>query len=288
MNKGEKGATDTIQAIKDIQTDFRLNSCQMLMTMCGDIGDVIQTCSDINVKSKLKLIECRNSMLSQVENIHQNEQKDSENAKKLIQKNKAYRRIRFNETELKMLEEVVELKNDPNNPNNKPIKSEKEKKKKNSKKIQKSFISKAGDEQNHKNYKEFVKTKHEEFNKKKSKIISEYKNNKSISRALPPITPRELENLQEITSEKNIKQIKEQTTTSQQLLSHSKQKKPVTDHNIQKKSSKRFRLGNSITLKGQMNELKKLKRMKLNNLNNQSKTNHTNNYDDNIYLPGQM
>merc|ERR1712154_490164 len=134
----DKDAIDTVEAIKRIRTDFRLTSCSMLMEMCNNIGDAIQSCSVVDAKSKLKMIECRNALLSKVEDIHQNEQKDNEKSKKMILQNKAYRKIRFNETELKMLEEVVEFKNDPNN---KLISSDK--KKKNLKK-KRSFISRAG------------------------------------------------------------------------------------------------------------------------------------------------
>ena len=299
-NNNDKGENDTIQSIKDIRSEFRLSSAKMLMDMCGDVGDVIQTYAAIDPKSKLKMVECRNKLLSKVESIHENEQKDAEICKKMIRKNKAYRRIRFNEQELKMLEQVVELKNDPNN---KLIQTEKEKKKKNIKK-KKSFITRAGNEQNHKNYKEFVKSKQEEFDKNKSKIIAQYKN-QSMSRQLPPITPRELKNLPDI--EEKYKTSKQsqitQKTTSQKLsLSSSQSKQPKlnetlhkdnqssNDNNINtdKKSLRRFQISGSMTLKSQIKQLRKLKKMKLDDLTASRRNNMNGNYDDGDIIPGQL
>eukprot|EP01083_Nonionella_stella_P233139 821756_1 len=255
-----KDTTDTIEAMNKVRTDFRLRSCHFLMNMCNDIGDAISTCTDVNVKYRLKMAECRNALLLKVEGIHVDEQKDAENMKQIIRKNRAYRKIKFNENELKMLEEVVELKNDPNN----QIISNKTK----NKKQNKSFISRAGNEQNHKNYKEFVKAKHEEFSKKKKKK----KSNANSSKVLPPITPRELENLTEIADNK--------AQTSE--ISNYKKRKP----------SRRFKIGECITLKSQIKELRKMKKIKLNDTNHcATKYNRYQTHKmcrEQVYLPGQL
>merc|ERR1712129_75597 len=136
-------------------------------------------------KTKLKLMECRNALLDKVEGLHKVEQEDSDKAKKIKRKNGSYRMIKFNETELKMLEEVVELKNDPNNKALQAQMSKKNLKKKGCPK--KAFISRANEEQNHKQYKEFVQQKQEEFNKK------------TIVNKLPPISsisPKKEENIE--------------------------------------------------------------------------------------------
>ena len=292
MDPDHDKANDTIQSIKECRTQFRLKSSQMLMDMCNDIGDIIQTYSTIDAKSKLKLVESRKALLSKVEDVHENEQKDAEIVKKLIRKNKAYRKIRFNESELEMLEEVVQIKND----SNKLIQNEKKKK---TMKKKKSFISRAGKEQNMKNYKEFVKSKQEQFTKNKSKMIAQYKQNKRRSStssstrcSLPPITPRELGNLPDFKKEEarlfgnNKAKDVNHAQETQSIQKHND--KNNIDNNTSKKSLRRFQLNGAMSLNSQMKELRKLKKIKLDDLTNSKMDNSSKNYEELDFYPGRL
>ena len=284
-------SNDSIESIMKCRTDFRLKSCKMLMDMCNDIGDAVQSCTGIKSKTKFQLVECRNAILSKVEKVHKSEQTDSEIAKDLMQKNRSYRRIRFNETELKMLEEIIEIKNDPK------TKAKLERKKKSSKK-KKSFISNFSDEQKHKNYKEFMKSKQEEFNVKMEKNLGKIAW-KSTARTLPPIAPREFENVSSVdhepvfirqtvstdTSSTNTEESTMSQTSTQELLAQLQQ--PETKKT--KKPSRRFELGNQMTLKNQMKEMRQLKRIRLDDLSASSKQRQSvQNHVEHVYLPGQM
>lgn len=297
-------SNDSIETIKKCRTDFRLSSCKMLMDMCNDIGDAVQSCTGIERKTKFQLVECRNAILSKIERVHESEQRDAQIAKDLKQKNRSYRRIRFNETELKMLEEIIEIKNDPKN------KAKLERKMKKNSKKKKSFISSLSDEQKHKNYKEFMKSKQEEFNEKMTTNLGKLAR-KSNSRTLPPITPRELENVvsldQEETSQDsqhtlstdNTEESQMSQTSSQELLAqmqsmnvpptHQSHRKKVSKKSLKaSKVSRRFELGNQMTLKNQMKEVRQLKRIKLDDLSSTKPKQGTHHYVDHVYLPGQL
>jgi len=291
---------DTIEVIRDCRTDFRLRSCQMLMTMCADIGEAVQGCDGqaVPMHTKQQLLACRKAMIGKIENIHKCEQRDGDVAKELLRKNQSYRRIRFNECELAMLEQIIELKNNPKR------KGKKKKSKGKKKKSPKSFLSRAGDEQKHKNYKEFMVSKQEEFNQKMSANLTKIAPNRNgrpaTPRQLPPIAPRGLENVKEIaqvtqSTQQQQQQVEAASAEHQQILQRSESAtlellEPSPPHSERSSSAsrkRRFELGNPLTLKNQISDLRQLKKIKLDDLSKPTKPKHIQHFHD-IRLPGQL
>merc|ERR1712173_15994 len=179
-----------------------------------------------------------------------------------------------------MLEAVVELKNDPNN---KALQAQKTKKKKNTTK-NKAFISRASNEQNHKNYKEFVKQKQDEY------II------KNQKRALPPIAPKNLKEIDanDKKSEEVVNDIPPPQTV-QSITADIKQAVVIkkSTKTKGKTNSRRFELAgtgncNFMKLKAQMKQLRKLKKIKLNDLSKPVKKKYYSDASFDIALPGQL